>query len=89
MDKKTIQEALDTVSLSEQKSIEIVACALVEAAGKKMKSGDACIVIDDPTYPYAGQRGKIKGESANGAFYKVEFQNGTIVEIMSNQLLRA
>lgn len=84
MNKKIIQEALASSA-----PIAEIASALIESAGERMKSGDACIIIDDPTYPYAGQRGKIKGESASGAFYKVEFPNGSVVEIMSNQVLRA
>jgi len=89
MDTKFIAEAVTQANIKSVKSLTEIASALVESAGDLMKSGATCIVIDDPTYPYAGQRGTIQGTEADGAYYNVKFDNGTVAKIMSNQLLQA
>lgn len=89
MDTKFIAEAVTQANAKSLTSIAEVASALVESAGSLMQTGASCIIIDDPTYPFAGQKGTIQGTEANGAYYNVRFGNGTVAKIMSNQLLQA
>lgn len=89
MDNKIIAEAASKVNKTSHKSYLEAASVLIEAAGEQMKPGESCVIIDDPTYPYAGQKGAIKSVSDNGAYYLVKFSNGTEVNIMSNQVLKA
>lgn len=83
-----ILEAIDKINSRNPASVAEAASAIVESFGDGFNSGDKVIVIDDPTYPYSGQRGTVRALESNGAYCVVEFENGTSLRIMSNQLLR-
>jgi hypothetical protein len=51
-----------------------------------IKSGTSVAVIDDPTYPYSGLRGKTQGEIVNGCVH-VKFDNGNAVPLQVNLLI--
>ena len=55
---------------------------------EEIKSGADVAVIDDPTYPAAGQRGKAKGPSSKGSGYTdVEFADGRVLPLQTSLLL--
>jgi len=81
-----IASAMEKVSLKDDRTILAAANAILEANGL-FNAGDTVVVIDDPTYPFAGQKGKFRGASANAGFVNVEFPNGATVPLMANQLL--
>jgi hypothetical protein len=51
-----------------------------------IKAGTSVAVLDDPTYPYPGQRGKVTGKVINGQV-EVEFANGTKAPLQSSILV--
>lgn len=81
-----IQEALKIVDLKNEATIEQAANQIL---AEDFGAGSTVIIINDPTYPYAGQVGKVKGQSdKGGGFIDVQFENGVTVPIFSNQLLK-
>lgn len=64
-------------------SVEEAVGNLLGDAG--LKVGAKVAVLDDPTYPYAGQRGVIR--KVNEGFADVEFANGTTVNLQISLLV--
>ena len=53
-----------------------------------VSAGDVVAVSGDPTFPYDGQKGRVKGISAKGAGYvDVQFENGQSVPLQSSLLI--
>lgn len=83
---KTIEEAVGSVNLNDESTVASAVARLLE--GGAAKSGAKVAVIDDPTWSMAGLRGTSKGVSSKGSgFVDVEFENGTTVPCLANQLI--
>jgi transcription antitermination factor NusG len=52
-----------------------------------LKVGSKVAVLDDPTWPYAGQAGVVTEIDENSGTSKVKMANGIIVNLMTNQLI--
>jgi hypothetical protein len=63
--------------------IEEAVSNLLSDAG--LKVGAKVAVIDDPTFPYAGQRGVVR--KVNEGMADVEFPNGTVVPLQISLLV--
>lgn len=63
--------------------------AVNQLLGEEIKPGDVVAPIDDPSYPFQGVTGKVKGMSAKGSgFVDVVFPDGTVVPMQSSLLLK-
>jgi len=85
---KTLIEYIDTVDPKNAASVRATASALVEGLAPTFKVGDSCIILDDPAYPYSGQKGKVKSGLKGNGYYDVQLADGRIVPLIANQLLR-
>lgn len=57
--------------------------------GEDIQSGDEVAVIDDPSYPYQGVKGRVKGPSAKGSgFVDVAMPDGVTVPLQSSLLIK-
>lgn len=86
--KKNIEESIDRTvqdhlagKLTTAQTIE----EMMSLGLGDLKSGATVAVADDPTWPYAGQRGKVKGPVKNGTV-DVEFANGVTVPVQASIL---
>ena len=64
----------------------IAANILAESMANEVTVGGTVAVVGDPTYPFDGQTGKVKG--INGGFADVEFANGIVVPLVISQLVQ-
>jgi len=79
---------IDTIIQEAVKKDSIAEAANMILGDNNVKVGSSVAVINDPTYPFEGARGKVKGESAKGAgFMDVEFENGTVVPLQTSLLI--
>lgn len=81
MNEKDIQNLVENLSTQD---------AVNEALGlNNVKSGGEVAVVADPTFPYDGLRGRVKGPVPEGksGTVKVAFPNGTVVDLAVNQLV--
>ena len=82
----TINEAVNSVNLKDESTVAAAAARILE--GGAAKAGAKVAVIDDPTWAMSGLRGTSKGVSSKGSgFVDVEFENGTTVPCLANQLI--
>ena len=83
-----IAEAIDAVKPGDKNSVLEAARSLLDSQ-IDLSSGDRVAVIQDPTYPYSGLVGKVKGKSEKGSGYsEVEFANGNILTLQSDLLIK-
>ena len=83
-----IEDALRGVVLTDPKSVHEAARKIIES-GIELSSGNEVAVIDDPSFPCPGQKGKVRGASAKGdGFVDVEFANGTVMPLQKDLLLK-
>lgn len=86
---KTFEARLqEAVSSMVDRSPASASKAAAIVLNEDFSTGSDVVVLDDPTYPYAGLKGKVKGPSANkGAGYlDVEFPNGNVVPLQASLL---
>ena len=85
---KHIEEHIEKVVNAHLAGTTSTAQAVNEMLGfvTPIKAGTSVAVLDDPTYPYPGQRGKVTGKVINGQV-EVEFANGTKVPLQSSILV--
>ncbi len=77
---------IDFVENRKLNSKEDIALAVMEALGTNdVKVGSTVTVINDPSYPFEGQKGTVK--SMKGGFSLVEFKNGTKVNLQTSLLI--
>ena len=82
---KIVSEAVSKIDFSKV-SVQEAANALLE--GIPLTAGSMVAVIDDPTYPAPGQKGKVKGPSSKGSGWTdVELANGTVMPMQSSLLI--
>jgi hypothetical protein len=82
---QNISKVIASVDPTDESSINAAASQILEG---NISAGSKVAVIDDPTYSYSGQKGKVKGPSSKGSgFVDVEFADGTVTPLMSNQLI--
>lgn len=80
-----IQEAVAQADARKPGSIQAAANLILS---EDVNAGDTVAVIDDPTYPFPGQKGRVVGPSAKGSgFVDVEMANGTKVPLQSSLLI--
>jgi hypothetical protein len=77
---KTVQEHLAGATTTAQAVKEMLGFVT------PVKAGETVAVLDDPTYPYAGQRGKVTGKVINGQV-EVQFANGVKAPLQSSILV--
>ena len=83
MKNKSIQETIDR--LCEGKiNVDEAVNELVSDAG--IKVGTTVAVLEDPTYPFDGQKGSVRKIQDNG-YALVEFDNGTEVLLQISLLV--
>lgn len=82
-----IEEALKTVNLRNPRTIKEAARRIIESP-VELSAGCSVAVIDDPTYPAAGQTGKVRGPSAKEGFVDVELPNGIVMPLQSDLLIK-
>jgi hypothetical protein len=82
-----IREAVAKVDLRRPQSIREAANQIL-TEDSYVKAGETVGIIDDPTYPYSGQRAKVIGPSNKGSgWVDVEFANGVRFPVQSSLLL--
>lgn len=80
---ETVQRALRTPSPN------FVAEAVNRLLGEDIESGNTVAIIDDPSYPYQGVTGKVKGPSAKGSgFVDVSLPDGNVLPMQASLLLK-
>lgn len=84
MNAKTIDQIISEVNLRNPKSIRDAALRLL-SEDDHVKAGMQCAVIDDPTYPLAGLKVKVK--SVEGGFADCEASNGHSYKLQTSLLL--
>jgi hypothetical protein len=85
----TIREAVEQVDLRKPGTIQAAANRIL-SEDLDVSAGQTVVVIDDPTYPFPGQKGRSLGVSSKGSgFVDVEFENGVKVPVQSSLLLNA
>lgn len=78
----SIEKLIESVDPKDSDSIKR---AVNESLGLTVKVGSKVAVLDDPTYPFDGQRGVVK--AINNGFAQVEFGNGAKVNLIASQLI--
>lgn len=85
---------IDETLISEIEKISSTDTAALQSLGNVLledgyvKAGMTVAVVGDPTYPFDGQRGKVKGPSnKSSGLVDVEFANGNIVPLQSSLLV--
>lgn len=76
------EKLLETLNPADPASVQN---AVVESLGLTVKVGNKVAVLNDPTYPFDGQRGVVK--AINGGYAEVEFGNGTKVNLIASLLI--
>ena len=82
---KSISQIVESVDLKKPATIEQALCESIGDTG--VKSGGSVAVLDDPTYPYAGQRGTVVSVDDSHGVAKVKFPNGAEVNLQSTILI--
>lgn len=81
-----ILEAVENVDVKAPASLREAADMLTGA--NRVSAGSKVAILEDPTYPFAGQRGTVKGPSAKGSGYvDVEMANKTVVPLQVSLLV--
>jgi hypothetical protein len=85
---QTIQEAVAKVDLRKPETITAAANAILTEDGY-VKAGETVATLDDPTFPYSGQKARVVGPSDKGSgWVDVEFPNGVRMPYQSSLLLK-
>ena len=79
-------EGLFGAGLTPGTQVIVLAEAKGAAGYRPLSSGTAVAVTEDPTYPYSGQRGRVKG-SLKGGLIDVEFPNGVVTPMQATLLI--
>lgn len=83
-----IQEALTKVNLRKPETLKEAVNTILTEDGY-VNAGDTVGIIDDPTYPYSGQKARVVGPSdKGGGWVDVEFANGVRFPVQSNLLFK-
>ena len=86
MNPETIQKAVEHVDSRNTQTIAEAANMILEDSA--IKKGATVAIIDDPTYPFQGAKGKVTGPSAKGAgYFDVQFEDGTTTPMLASLLL--
>jgi len=81
----SIAKALEVVDLSDERTITEAVDMLLGRNG--IKVGDTVAIVDDPTYPFSGQKGVVTAVSEDTGYATVELPNKTKVPLLINQLV--
>ncbi len=84
MNTKAIDQLISEVKLRDPQSIRNAALRLL-SEDDHVKAGMECAVIDDPTYPLAGLKVKVK--SVDNGFADCEASNGHSYKLQTSLLL--
>lgn len=90
--KSTSQIIQETLNAPKHREAAAIQGAVNQLLGEDIEfaAGSSVSAIDDPSYPYQGAVGKVKGPSAKGSgFVDVTFEDGTTVPLQSSLLLKA
>lgn len=83
----TIREAVAKVDLRKPETFH-EAANIILSEDSYVEAGQTVGIIDDPTYPYPGQKVRVIGPSSKGSgWVDVETANGTKVPVQSSLLL--
>jgi transcription antitermination factor NusG len=83
--KQILEKALETVDLKKPKTI--VEAANTALGLNNVKVGGDVAIIDDPTFPTAGLKGKVKKIDTDSGLATVQLHNGDEVPLQVNQLI--
>lgn len=84
-----IAEAVAQVDLRKPETFRQAARIILSESESVVAGGNEVAIIDDPTYPYSGQRARVVGPSdKGGGFVEVEFANGTRFPVQSDLLIK-
>ena len=78
-----IKEVVEQVNVADPKSISEAANVILEDT--HVKAGQDVAVIDDPSWPAAGRKGKVK--SVKGGYAEVELPNGSTMPMQVSLLV--
>jgi hypothetical protein len=85
---QTIQEAVAKVNLRKPETVA-EAANIILTEDNYVKGGETVATLDDPSYPYSGQRAKVIGPSDKGSgWVDLEFANGVKMPYQSSLLLK-
>jgi hypothetical protein len=83
-----IQEAVAKVDLRKPETLKEAANTILTEDGY-VNAGETVAIIDDPTYPYSGQKARVIGPAdKGGGWVDVEFANGVRFPVQSSLLLK-
>lgn len=82
-----VNEVLARVNVKKPETITEAARVLLADSVTDLKAGTKVAVIDDPTYPAAGQTGKVRGKAAQEGFVDVELANGAVMAMQADLLI--
>jgi len=83
-----IQEAVGQVDLRKPETLKEAVNTILTEDGY-VSAGETVGIIDDPTYPYPGQKVRVIGPSdKGGGWVDVETEGGTKVPVQSSLLLK-
>jgi len=89
VDETKLLAALDSVGVNEEEKLRSIGLGLLESLPEYgCPAGTTVAAISDPTYPFEGVKGKVKGPSAKGSgFVDVEYPSGVVVAMQSSLLI--
>jgi hypothetical protein len=83
-----IDEAVAQVDLRKPETFQ-QAANIILTEDLYVNNGEEVAIIDDPTYPYSGQKARVIGPSdKGGGWVDVEFDNGVRFPVQSSLLLK-
>lgn len=83
-----IEKAMTQVDLRKPETFQ-EAANIILTEDAYVKAGETVAIIDDPTYPYSGQKAKVVGPADKGeGWVNVRFDNGTEFPVQSSLLLK-
>jgi hypothetical protein len=82
---KSLESILEKVDVSKPQSIQEAANMALGLSN--VTSGSEVAIIDDPTFPTAGLKGKVKSIDVSTGTATVQLANGDEVPLLVNQLI--
>lgn len=84
-----IQEAVAQVDLRKPETFRQAASIILTESELAVSNGEEVGLLDDPTYPYSGQKARVIGPSDKGkGWMDVEFANGVKLPVQSDLLIK-
>jgi transcription antitermination factor NusG len=79
-----IDQMLEKIDLAKPETID---SALVESIQPTIKKGDTVAIMQDPTFPFDGLKGKVVGMRADNGYAQIEFANGMKLDCITSLLI--